>query len=98
MNRDLRKRTTFLFLMLLATLVLSGCAVGPNYKRPRVSVPVTYRGTTAETAPATERNASQAAQAPTAIPAPVSLGDAKRGEVVQDEDLHELRPTALPTH
>ncbi len=95
MNRDLRKHTTFLFLMLLVTLVLAGCAVGPNYKRPTVSVPVTYRGTTAETAPATERNTSEAAQAPTANAAPESLGDEKWWEIFQDKELQELIRTAL---
>ena len=95
MNRDLRKHTTFLFLMLLVTLVLAGCAVGPNYKRPTVSVPVTYRGTTAETAPATEPSASEPAKAPAANAAPESLGDEKWWEVFQDKELQELIRTAL---
>jgi len=95
MNRDLSKHTTFLFLLLLATLVLSGCAVGPNYKRPTVSVPVTYRGTTAETAAATERNTSEAEQAASANAAPESLGDEKWWEIFQDKELQELIRTAL---
>src|SRR5260370_41215765 len=90
MNRDLSKHTTFLFLLLLATLVLSGCAVGPNYKRPTVSVPVTYRGTTAETAAATERNTSEAEQAASANGAAESLGDEKRWEIFQDKELQGL--------
>ena len=32
------------FPMLLAPLVLAGCAVGPNYKRPTTPVPPQYRG------------------------------------------------------
>src|SRR5260370_1459961 len=95
MNRDFHKHPTFLFLMRLLTLVLSGCAVGPNYKRPTVSVPVRYRGTTAETAPATERNTSEAAKAVTANIAPESLGDEKWWEVFQDKELQELIRTAL---
>ncbi len=95
MNRDLRKRTTFLFLLLLVTLVLAGCAVGPNYKRPTVSVPVTYRGTTAEAAPAAERNTSEAAKAATTNIAPESLGDEQWWEVFQDKELQELIRTAL---
>jgi outer membrane protein, multidrug efflux system len=31
------------FLLLAIAVLLSGCAVGPNYKRPRVSVPTDYR-------------------------------------------------------
>ena len=34
-------------LVLIASLG-SGCAVGPNYKRPSVNVPDTYRGLTLE--------------------------------------------------
>ena len=31
------------FLLLAIAVLLSGCAVGPNYKRPTVSVPTDYR-------------------------------------------------------
>ena len=31
-------------------LLLAGCAVGPNYKRPSVAVPDQYRGATADAA------------------------------------------------
>lgn len=34
----------FAFAVLAAALVLSSCMVGPNYKRPTVDVPATYRG------------------------------------------------------
>ena len=30
--------------LLLAALLLPGCAVGPNYRRPRVNVPPAFRG------------------------------------------------------
>jgi len=30
------------FLLLAIAVLLSGCAVGPNYKRPTVSVPTDY--------------------------------------------------------
>ena len=40
------------FLLLAIAVLLSGCAVGPNYKRPTVSVPTDYRDSTpAPTAP-----------------------------------------------
>src|SRR5216684_4335998 len=95
MNRDLGKRTAFLLLLLLVTLVLAGCAVGPNYKRPTVNVPVTYRGNAAEPVPSTEPSASEPAKAPTANAAPESLGDEKWWEVFQDKELQELIRTAL---
>jgi len=66
-------------LVLIASLG-SGCAVGPNYKRPSVNVPDTYRGLTLEEAPKTEA---------------ASLGDQKWWEVFQDEQLQDLIRTAL---
>ncbi len=40
------------FLLLAIAVLLSGCAVGPNYKRPAVNVPTEYRdGTPSPTAP-----------------------------------------------
>ena len=40
-----------LFLLLIAAGLLAGCAVGPNYRRPKVDVPSAYRGTEATTDP-----------------------------------------------
>jgi len=57
-----------------------GCAVGPNYKRPAVSVPPTYRGLTPDEAARTDAR---------------SLADEKWWEVFQDEQLKELVKTAL---
>lgn len=64
----------------VAGLVLTGCAVGPNYKRPSVDVPATYRGTMDV----------DAAKASTA-----SLGDQKWWDVFQDPQLQQLVRTAL---
>jgi len=64
----------------LVMLLLSGCAVGPNYKRPSVNVPGTYRGAMP----------SEATQ-----PAAESLGDQKWWEVFQDKQLQDLIYTAL---
>jgi len=61
-------------------LLLSGCAVGPNYKRPGVEVPGAYRGASPQ--PATQ-------------PAPESLGDLKWWEVFQDKQLQDLIHAAL---
>ncbi len=64
----------------LVMLLLSGCTGGPNYKRPSVNVPDTYRG-------AVPPEAQQ--------PAAESLGDQKWWEVFQDKQLQDLIHTAL---
>jgi len=65
-------------------LLLAGCAVGPNYKRPAVVTPQTYRD-----APAgTEATASSGGAA-------ASFGDEKWREVFQDAQLQSLIRTAL---
>jgi outer membrane protein, multidrug efflux system len=61
-------------------LLLSGCAVGPSYKRPRANVPGTYRG-------AMPQEATQ--------PAAESVGDQNWWEVFQDQQLQDLIHTAL---
>lgn len=66
-------------LFLIAGFV-SGCTVGPDYKRPTTSVPSTYRGLTPE-------EATKAG--------PISLADQKWWEVFQDKQLQELIRTAL---
>lgn len=69
----------FLFLLPLAAF-LTGCAVGPNYQRPKVDVPSQYRGLPEDQ---------------TSEPEAVSLGDEKWWEVFQDPELQGLLRTAL---
>jgi len=64
----------------LVLALSAGCAVGPNYRRPSVNVPTTYRGSVTET--------------PTPAEAP-SLGEQKWSEVFPDERLQNLVKTAL---
>jgi multidrug efflux system outer membrane protein len=64
----------------LVILLGFGCAVGPNYKRPIVSVPDTYRG-------AIPQEARQTAAE--------SLGDQKWWNLFQDQQLQDLIHTAL---
>ena len=68
----------------LATLLIlaftCGCAVGPNYRKPAVNVPPSYRGVTPEEAAKGEAR---------------SLADEKWWAVFQDEQLKELVKTAL---
>src|SRR5258707_15262503 len=77
-----RKETkvTKLTSLLPVAVLISGFAVGPNYKRPNVDVPGTYRGATPQ---------------PAAQPAAASLGDQKWREVFQDKRLQDLFNTAL---
>lgn len=80
--------------LLAAVLLMSGCTVGPNYKRPAVDVPGTYRGAlpdaTDNTQPQQPLSSAQPAQNPTA-----SLGEEKWWEVFQDKELQGLIRTAL---
>lgn len=85
------------------TLALAGtigCAVGPNYKRPSVDVPVTYRGAQTEQSlatPDTQQAAHSNATAPqsSARSSSQSLGDEKWWEVFQDPQLQALIRAAL---
>ena len=61
-------------------LAASACTVGPDYKRPVMSLPDVYRGATLTGAPATGQ---------------ASLGDQRWWELFQDEQLQELIRTAL---
>jgi multidrug efflux system outer membrane protein len=89
MIRTLKHSHLRLVILFVCMAVLTGCAVGPNYKRPVVNVPGTYRGSTPE----------QAATAPngtgTARTAVSSLGDEKWWDVFQDKELQALIRTAL---
>jgi multidrug efflux system outer membrane protein len=73
----MKKPAVFLFLLVA---LMSGCAVGPNYRRPAVNAPVAYRGLTPEES---ARNEAK------------SFADEKWWEVFQDEQLKALMRTAL---
>jgi multidrug efflux system outer membrane protein len=106
MNQNLKRSVSSISLMLgilmLAITALIGCAVGPNYKRPTVDVPVTYRtpspdsASTGDSTPAADTHSSQIKPGQTiSTPAPQSLGDEKWWEVFQDAELQNLIRTAL---
>lgn len=100
MNGILRRPYLTLAGLTLAIASTVGCAVGPNYKRPTVDIPVTYRGAQAGQQPASP-DAQQPAQSnpPAALPSAQSsartLGDEKWWEVFQDPQLQSLIRTAL---
>jgi multidrug efflux system outer membrane protein len=77
-NRRFTQFFPFVFCAIIP--FISGCVVGPNYKRPMVNSPSTFRGLT---------------DAEAANPAPASLGDQKWWEVFQDQQLQQLIRTAL---
>jgi multidrug efflux system outer membrane protein len=66
--------------LLSVALLTSGCTLGPNYRRPAVAVPGSYRG-------AISSEAAQTQLAP--------LGDQKWWDILQDEQLRMLIRTAL---
>jgi len=73
---DMRKTVA----LLLLTGFICGCAVGPNYKRPKVDTPPTYRGLTPEEAARNDVN---------------SFANEKWWTVFRDEKLQDLIKTAL---
>ena len=74
-------RTRTRAVVLLASLMgVCGCAVGPNYKKPKVDTPGVYRGLTPE----------ETAKADTK-----SFAEQKWWDVFQDEQLKQLIKTAL---
>lgn len=82
----------------LATVALTGCTVGPKYKRPTVNTPAVYRSADANGNTQTPRDidgtplpATTTGVASTAL----SLGDEKWWEVFGDPQLQELIRTAL---
>ncbi len=77
---------------LIGLAIFTGCAVGPNYKRPAVNVPAEFRAPTVASADTTSGKVT----APSGAPNPASsLGDEKWWEVFQDKQLQELIRTAL---
>jgi multidrug efflux system outer membrane protein len=90
------RRTYFSFALVLSIAGLTGCAVGPHYKRPTVDVPGTYRESTpAAPAPADAKD-QQVNSKPVETERPSqSLGDAKWWEVFEDPQLQSLIRTAL---
>jgi outer membrane protein, multidrug efflux system len=85
----------------LASLILTGCTVGPKYKRPAVDTPTVYRG--AEPSGNTQNSETPHDLNGTPLPgqsgnttaAALSLGDEKWWEVFGDPQLQDLIRTAL---
>ena len=78
----MRARTIVPIVVACAFALLTGCTVGPNYKRPNTDVPSSYR-------------ALAPTPAPGAVAGTQSLGDEKWWDVFQDAELQKLIRTAL---
>ena len=87
----MKNATIFLFL----TLFTCACAVGPNYKRPKVDVPVTYRGASPDGSAQKDSQPAGDSSQRSSTPSLQSLGDQKWWEVFQDPTLQDLIRTAL---
>jgi len=72
----------------VVTIFMSGCTVGPNYHRPNIETPPSYRGA----APSKEGSQTAATASPTPEQ---SFGDQKWWDVFQDPQLQELIRTAV---
>jgi multidrug efflux system outer membrane protein len=86
-------RTTNKFLFFACALglaLLSGCAVGPNYKRPAVNPPPSYRGASGDMAASADTTVQ-----PGGPGSGKSLGDDEWAQVFQDPELQKLIQTAL---
>ena len=101
MTLNVLNRFHFSLWLLLAIAGLTGCAVGPNYRRPIVDVPGTYRGPTADASAVPNAQADPAkpqrpsAESPVPSSSVQSLGDEKWWDVFQDPELRALIRTAL---
>jgi outer membrane protein, multidrug efflux system len=96
MTRTLRHTYFLLLTLFFGVGGLTGCAVGPNYKRPTVNVPATYRGSTADAPVSPDAKSQQTGpEQAKAEPTGPSLGDEKWWEVFQDPELQSLIRTAL---
>jgi multidrug efflux system outer membrane protein len=73
-------RSITVLFVALSILSTAACTVGPDYKRPVVTVPDAYRG---------------AASAGGSVPGAASLGDQRWWEVFQDDQLRSLLATAV---
>jgi len=96
METDMNRRI-YISLLIVSTALWTGCAVGPNYKRPAVDVPGMYRGSSsnASETPTAAVKPGQAEASPASQPTAAPLGDEKWWEVFQDPELQSLIRIAL---
>jgi len=74
---------------------MASCSVGPNYKRPAVTVPADFRSVNTSDARVSESGPSSSEPAASNSSPTASLGDEKWWEVFQDKELQGLIRAAL---
>jgi multidrug efflux system outer membrane protein len=80
----------------MAASIVTGCTVGPNYKRPAVDTPTVYRQPAEDSASKPSQPAANSQTAAAAgTNAAASIGEEKWWEVFQDKELQGLIRTAL---
>jgi len=98
MTRSLRHNHFLSLALCLGMAALSGCAVGPNYKRPTIDVPDEYRAPASLSSggPASPTSSKPASSGTSAADNPAaSLGEEDWSKVFQDPELQGLIRTAL---
>lgn len=92
-----RNRSEFFLTQLAigAVLWMGACSVGPNYKRPAVNAPASFRGVSPTENPASTPVPASSSPAATGTPSTASLGDERWWELFQDKELQELIRTAV---
>jgi len=78
-----------------AVFWMEACSVGPNYKRPTVVAPASFRGVSPTEEPASAPVPASSSSTAAGTPSTASLGDEKWWEVFQDKELQELIRTSL---
>jgi outer membrane protein, multidrug efflux system len=78
-----------------ASLLMASCAVGPNYQRPLVTAPASFRGVTSVESSTSSSATSSPDHNSTGGSSLPSLGDEKWWEVFEDKELQGLIRTAL---
>jgi multidrug efflux system outer membrane protein len=93
----MRKRSKFFstFLAGGASLWMAACSVGPNYKRPAVNAPASFRGVNSAEAPSSPSAPVSSDLSNSGNTKVASLGEDKWWDVFQDKELQELIRTAL---
>jgi outer membrane protein, multidrug efflux system len=93
----MRKRSEFFLAFMAggASLWMAACSVGPNYKRPAVNAPASFRGVTPDGAPSSPSAPASSDLSNSGNTTVASLGEDKWWDVFQDKELQELIRTAL---
>src|SRR5215472_4991028 len=93
----MRNRSQILLALMVgaAVLAMAACTVGPNYKRPAVNAPASFRGDASTETPSSDPATPSPKANNPAGGGVASLGEEKWWEVFEDKELQGLIRTAL---